>query len=336
MTTINEATVVKFLLGRLAEDIRAELEERIFTDDAFYHQVLAIQEELSDDYVQGRLLGKQRAQFEKHFLRSARRKARVEFAAALNGALRRAAISRVEGEAPAGWFSRRLAVLGSALPLKPGLVALASALGVLLMASGSWSVIQTLRSSRSLEQVRRERASLAEQSNAREMEAARDRSKLESEIAALQADKTAMQAQIEEKQQELERLHQAASSNAASKYVGAAMATFVLPAGLSRSSDEPEKLVIPDGVRVIQLKLSLEKEEHYRNYLAEIRTARGNIVATIDGLTANKASYGQVVPLRISRKVLPVGEYEIALKGVAGPGNFKAVGYYYLIALTRQ
>ncbi len=87
METIDEQPIVRFLLGEMPEDGRLLLEERLFTDDRFYEQVLAIQEELVDDYVQDKLSSSRRARFEEYFLQSPRRRERVEFAAAFSRAL---------------------------------------------------------------------------------------------------------------------------------------------------------------------------------------------------------------------------------------------------------
>ncbi|MCA1600741.1 MAG: hypothetical protein LC776_03505 [Acidobacteria bacterium] len=50
METIDEKQAVRFLLGDLSEESRLKLEERFFKEDRFYEQLLAIQEELADDY----------------------------------------------------------------------------------------------------------------------------------------------------------------------------------------------------------------------------------------------------------------------------------------------
>jgi anti-sigma factor RsiW len=84
---IDEQQIVRFLLGELPEDERQGVEGRLFQDDSFYSLVLAIQEELADSYVQGELTADQRKQFESHFLKSPRRKERVDFAAVFAGAL---------------------------------------------------------------------------------------------------------------------------------------------------------------------------------------------------------------------------------------------------------
>jgi anti-sigma-K factor RskA len=66
MEITDDKLIASFLLGELLEDKRVGIEERMFKDDGFYEQVLAIQEELADDYVQNKLSTNQRLQFERH------------------------------------------------------------------------------------------------------------------------------------------------------------------------------------------------------------------------------------------------------------------------------
>src|SRR3954468_18724944 len=84
---IDEQQIVRFLLGELPEDDRQSVEVRLFQDDSFYHHIVALQEELADSYVRGGLTPDQRKQFESYFLQSQKRKERVDFATAFNGAL---------------------------------------------------------------------------------------------------------------------------------------------------------------------------------------------------------------------------------------------------------
>src|ERR1051325_10693415 len=73
----------RFLLGDLPEEQKAQLEERFFTDDDYFEYMLAVEDELIDDYAQGALTGRERERFETYFLNSPERRSRLEFARAL-------------------------------------------------------------------------------------------------------------------------------------------------------------------------------------------------------------------------------------------------------------
>src|SRR6267378_7227974 len=104
MERINEQQIVRFLLGELSEDHRLELEEQIFKDDGCYRQVLAIEEELADDYVQNSLSASQRSRFEQKLLGSRRKRDSVEFAAALSRALIAFEKPNVTAPAQVSWW----------------------------------------------------------------------------------------------------------------------------------------------------------------------------------------------------------------------------------------
>ena len=336
MEAIDEKLITSFLLGGLSEDDRQSVEEHFFRDDSFYEQVLAFQEELADDYVQDRLSPGQRSQFEKYFLQSPRRRERVEFATAFSGALARpvagdAAIMPVRAvlttPAKAGWWEPFLAFL------RPGLVPAMSLAMLLLLIGGTWLYLYNWRLSGDVAQAQKAREASIQQSQAHEAEAARKRQELESQIAALRTQGDELQSKVREKERELEAL-QRQKQTAQAESSAAFVATFTLLPGLTREPTEPERLIIPATARSVQLRLGLERAEDYQSYLAEVRTARGNLVWSKSGLLSQRSAAGQVVVLNFPNKYLANGEYEVTLKGAAA-GKLDALGYYYFIALHK-
>lgn len=328
METIDEKQAVRFLLGDLPEESRLKVEERFFREDRFYEQLLAIQEELADDYVQDKLSASERAQFEKHFLRSARRRERVGFAVAFSQAL-----SGHERPAPATppnapWWE---SLLTFARPQSALMALGAAAAALVLLVGAAWLLVENRRLSGGIQRAQLEKESLIQRSDADEAEAGRKRQELERQIAALRAQGGEMETTIQQKQRELEAL-QRARSPARLTPAPSDIALFILPPGLTRGTDEPEKLIIPAAARSIQLQLDLEREEDYQSHVAEIRTARGNLAWSKSGLALKQTSYGRAVFLTIPATLISNGEYEVALKGAAG-GKVEAVGYYYFIAL---
>lgn len=331
METIDEKLAIRFLLGDLSEESRLKLEERFFKEDRFYEQLLAIQEELADDYVQDKLSPGERAQFEKHFLSSPRRRERVEFSAAFSGALteyRTRLIPTPTLRIP--WWE---SVMVFIRPQSMRLAAAASAVALALMIGAVWLSVENRRLSSHVQQARSEKDSLIQQSGTNEAEGERKREKLERDITALRAQGGEMEAKIQQKERELEALRLAARSTDAQP-AASQIATFILSPGLTRGTDEPEKLIISALARSIQLQLDLEREEDYQSFVAEIRTGRGNLVWSKSGLGLKRTSYGRAVFLTIPARLISNGEYEVALKG-ATSGKVEAVGYYYLIALMR-
>ena len=71
--TLNEERIVQYLLGELSEQERTELEDRAFEDRKVLEEILAVEQDLIDDYVSGDIPEERRADFQKHFLASAER-----------------------------------------------------------------------------------------------------------------------------------------------------------------------------------------------------------------------------------------------------------------------
>jgi hypothetical protein len=76
-------TMVRYLLGELADEERDRLEEQYFQDDLLHEQLLAVETELVDDYVQGKLTSDRENRFENRYLTSPEGNKKVQFARSL-------------------------------------------------------------------------------------------------------------------------------------------------------------------------------------------------------------------------------------------------------------
>ena len=103
---IDKQEMRNYLLGTLAEDRRAALEESILRDAQVYEELLIIEEELIDQYVGNNLSPSERHQFETSFLITAERQKNLRFGRLLNRYLtsRSAAGSQGDDSAPAKNF----------------------------------------------------------------------------------------------------------------------------------------------------------------------------------------------------------------------------------------
>ena len=73
-----------YLLGRLAPESRESVEKRLFSDDRiFWEHLCLVEEELVDQYARGELDGEDSARFERDFLCTDERRAKLELALAL-------------------------------------------------------------------------------------------------------------------------------------------------------------------------------------------------------------------------------------------------------------
>ena len=82
--TTDDDVLRGYLLGSLAQESREGVEKRLFSDDRiFWEHLCLVEEELIDDYVRGELDGEESERFERHFLCTDERRAKLEFARAL-------------------------------------------------------------------------------------------------------------------------------------------------------------------------------------------------------------------------------------------------------------
>lgn len=75
--------LVRYLLGDLSTSERERLEEEYFVHEDTWEALAAIENDLIDAYVKGKLPERERQQFENYYLRSPRRQRRLEFARSL-------------------------------------------------------------------------------------------------------------------------------------------------------------------------------------------------------------------------------------------------------------
>jgi hypothetical protein len=80
----NEQDVLeRYLLGDVSDDKRSEIEQGYFADDAYFDQLIDVQNDLFDSYARGTLPAADRKRFEERFLTRGSGIDRVEFARAL-------------------------------------------------------------------------------------------------------------------------------------------------------------------------------------------------------------------------------------------------------------
>jgi hypothetical protein len=106
---------------------------------------------------------------------------------------------------------------------------------------------------------------------------------------------------------------------------------FLLPS--SRGSGEENELSPPGAASKIRLQLGVDSIA-YRNYVAVIKNSQDQETFR-QKLRAPRS--GKLVPVTISRQVLPPGAYSLQLSGVSTSGEIEAVGSYsFRIAPTPQ
>jgi hypothetical protein len=328
----SEDLLVRYLLGDLPEEAQVEIETRAFQDQQYLRNIQAVESDLIDAYVQGRLSEGERQQFEGRFFASAERRRKVEFARALArvapefAVIEKAARPR-RTPAPAAWpsiFDAFLRRLGPAV--KYGLAAAA----LLIVIGGSWLIVESLR-------LRAQLAALRAEQQAQE----RQQQALQQQIADEQARRDQLSTQLQREREERERSQQLVGElqrkleASAAPPAQPAVVSLLLWPGISRGGGARSKLVIPQAAQRVRIQIGVEPEEQYRSFQVELRAPGGQPIWTQNHLSARPVRGGRAVILNLPASILKAGGYELALMGVTAEGTTEEVGYYYIDVLKR-
>jgi hypothetical protein len=309
---LNESTMLRFLLDLLPEEDRVRVEESFFQDDSSFEELSALEDDLIDDYVRGRLSVDTRKAFEEKLRSSLRWQQRVAFAQALDRQIGEQA-SRAKAASSGSTSFFRVLIDGFRGQGSSFKVVLA-AVGLIVLGaviSLAWRVV--------LQQTTLQRA----QTERQNLQTTVD--DLKGQIAGLQRRDQDLSRQLDEERRKNEEFESKRPGSAALGMV----ASFVLRAGLVRGSDSVMHFNVPPAARTVRLQLELDPADNYPDYRAELRTAKGTAVATLDLLRTRVTGAGKTVTIEVPAQSLPVGEYEVGLLGRVEQGKFEQIAYYY-------
>src|SRR5438034_3468428 len=239
----NEETITRYLLGDLPETKQVEIEDRAFQDKECLDSILAVENDLIDEYARGELSGSARRQFERLFLASAERRQKVEFARALASVLSEVPDTELTVAVTPARIGFRDSLVAFVRGLSPAMRFSLVFAALLIMIFGSWLLVATLRLSTEVEQLRAEQQSRQreQQDLSQRVDSERKRrEELAGELQREQQERQANEQIISELQREKE--------NSAKQPLPAIVSLALLP-GISRSSNAGSKLVLPDTAR---------------------------------------------------------------------------------------
>lgn len=301
--------LIRYLLGEVTEEEQVRLEERFFTDEESYQELVALEDELKYEYAQGGLTRRQRQSFEKRFLATDRDKEKVALAGAVlkkSNAVRAEAEAVLTGPREAAPWWRSLASLLT-LP-SPGMRLAFNCAGILVLAGFAWFTYQTAR-------LRKEVADLRASQQSEELSARRQL-----------ADGTARQEQLSRRLAEDQKHLSELEKELANRQPFSGSLAFILSPGLVRGDEGPKRLVIPADAGAVHFQLNPTSGTKFNSYRVELQTLDGDQI------------WSQNVPqpdFEVSARLLPAGDYVIALKGTAPGGGTEDAGEFYFVVVRR-
>src|SRR6266850_1920088 len=308
---LDQTTMIQYLLGLLSEDDSSRLEESFFKDDEYFEELVALEDDLIDDYVNDWLPDSFRIAFEEKLKSDAGWKQRVVVA----GALSRRAVklqprSPESVSSPSFWELVAAAFRSRQPAYRLALLAGAAAVLVVFGVS-AWQVIEQRRDLETFQAERRNSDTTIRN--------------IQTELAQLQARGEDLNRQLEAERLGRQELEKAPAKNVAPAGL---IASFVLRAGSVRGSDESMRLIIPKSVQSVRLQLDLATVGDYRSYQAALRTAAGAVVWAADMVRTTATASGKTVVIDLPPQFLAPGNYELGLLGLVDRGRFEEVAYY--------
>ena len=285
----DERLMRSYLLGELDEGEQQRVEDRLFSDDAYFEYLLTLEEELIRDYAGGRLSRADRRRVERHLEDSPDWPGRVALARTLSKVLSDERKRRAKG-------ARRHSPL--ALASDFGLTAarlVPIAVGLVLAMVGVWLAIEVVRLRGELDRARVERASAENRSR-----------EIAQQLAAERATREDLARQLEE-----------AGARAAAAAPRARALSLVLLPGLTRHPEAQQVTFrIPLDAEV-RFTLSLASGVRHERYRAILSTAEGEQVWAEDSLRISTSGRTGVLVLNVPGRVLAPADYILRLEGAS-------------------
>jgi hypothetical protein len=315
MTNPDE-TMTRYLFGELSETEQAQLEARYFTDAQTFERLNQLETELIDGYARGRLSTPVRERFERAYLASPERRARLKFGEALAAKIDEIAASRVaerEETSAASWWHR----LSSLLTGGHRALAFSTALALLLLSLATvWLFV-------------RDRSARQELARTRDAQAAQGQREREAQqqLAAEQTKTQELTAELERTRTEPTPQPTAVPSVSPSPPAAApVIASLVLAAGGVRGADTgtPPELVIHKDTQQVRLQLKL-RESEYRSYQLVLQAVGGGEVFSRSRLKPAASRSGVSFTVTLPASKLAAGDYLLTLRGATPGGEVEDV-----------
>ena len=298
----DEVLLQKYLLGTLSEEEQVQIEDRAFADPINLGAIEAAEADLIDAYVREDLPPAERSQFESRFFTSSQRRNKVEFARALEKV---AAGSKVRAPV-VGRRSAWRAFLEAMPGWNPALQFAAGMAALILIATVSWLAVQN--------------------------------ASMHSRVVALESQRRDAENREGELRQQLAQAQARAGSATApppkenpAPDRAPLLASIVLLPNLSRAAGSIPQITLGSTEQLAHLEIQIESRDEYPRFRAELRTSDGEDVVSRGNLTRQQAGDGYVVSFDVPAGALPAGDYELALKGVAGSQTTDIAYYYFRV-----
>jgi hypothetical protein len=315
----NDNVIIQYLLGSLPEEETERVEELSFIDDEFAVRLSALENDLVDAYVRGKLSGEKLERFDSYYLASPKRRKKVKTAQVLRAYAKNAVATGQVALAPGPSKTNAKSVKPSphltGLPFTFPRLALTAAAVLVLLGVG-WLVFELSRLRSQIDQAQETRIALEQ----REKE-------LHGILEQQRASRSAIEKELERVREEKERVErqtalerQVAGSKSPSSPANPNILPFILTAP-ARTAGQAAAITMPPGTDYVVLQAELEPDD-YRSYNAELLYQPGKIPAgwRRERLKSRALGESRVIEIVIPANLLKSREYILAVTGISDRG----------------
>jgi cell division protein FtsB len=319
-----DEVLVRFLLGSLPEAERRRLEERFLADDQLFEQLVALEDELRYDYVDGKLGRREGERFERLLLTSPEDRARAQVARAVLDELagrRSPSQAKVLPNAPQRPVASKLALWLSPTPRTN--VALAMAAALLIVVAGAL-VFEILKLRSDVGRMRTLILAQQEQLNRQSGEEQLRSEQMSSELERLRRERQQLEEQVAELDAKLPAV-------AAPGALASTVSFLIAPGGVRGEGQSANRMLIPSTAKTVRLDLRMRRGVDYQRYRVSLLTAEGSEIwsATV----SHKSAGSRRLTIELPARLLSRGDYELDLRGVTAENKFEEVDSYYISVL---
>jgi hypothetical protein len=315
----NRNTLIKYLLGELSTEERAEITEGYFEDDDWFDELLDVENELLDRYARGSLSENDREAFRLYVERLPDGRQKIAVAEALTQftdeeQARAEQILDQYASASASWWQ---ALLQSISKPQAGLQYIL-AVSLLVTVVGLGFLFSQFRQlSNGHEQLRAQLANLEK----------------EREALAHSSQPGANGERIRQLEEQLKLEHQVNEAQAQQLAIlqptTPTVTSWMLTSAL-RSANSPDRVTLSREARFVTITIPIDSEEKISSYHAILQTTTGEQRRQLAGLRVNKT--GKAVSLKLPANYFKETSYKLTLVGTDKDAKELARDFYFTVA----
>jgi anti-sigma factor RsiW len=316
----NDQTIIQYLLGALPEEETERVEELCFIDDEFAVRLTAVENDLVDAYVRGRLAGERLERFDSHYLASPKRRKKVKTARMLHAyaenAVATGQVVLASGPSQTNAKSFKPSPRLTRLPFTLPRLALTAAAALALVGAGLLAFeLSRLRSQ--IDQAQATRIALEQRE--KELQGLLEQQRSASSVIEKELERVREEKERVERQIALERQIAGAKSPASPASLN--ILPFILTAP-ARTAGQVAAVTIPSGTDYVVLQAELEPDD-YSSYNAELLYQPGKTPAgwKRERLRSRALGESRVVDIVIPANILKSREYLLAVTGISDRGS---------------